>query len=64
MVKKAIVIVMLLAVSVVLVKGYSTRDVEVSSSLRWGEVKEGYRMTVVDNQGYVVNLDGAYLETE
>lgn len=64
MVKKAIVIVMLLAVSVVLVKGYSAGDAEVSSSLRWGEVKEGYRMTVVDNQGNVSNLDDIFLGTE
>lgn len=64
MVKKAIVIIMLLAVSVVMVKGYSVDDKKDSSSLQWGETKSGYRMTVVDKQGNVANLDGIFLETE
>lgn len=64
MVKKAIVIVMLLAVSIVMVKGYSVNDKKDSSSLQWGEAKNGYRMTVVDNQGNVANLDDILIETE
>ena len=64
MVKKAIVIVMLLAVSVVMVKGYSVDDKKDSSSLQWEEAKSGYRMTVVDNQGNVANLDDILIETE